>query len=195
MRISVPVSSIHRWYLAGATELAFIAWLSLFLAQKGWFRVSIIIPAAILSFVFCFLIFRSICKVRTANSDRERNFPVILTVLIILCGLLYLRPHEYVEGGWDPGVYVNTAVNVARTGSLTVHDRVLHLLSPSERSLFYHIRHRIPQKYGGFSVIDEDKGIIQPRFYHLYPSLSAIPAVFLEQRACSMLAQSWQSGQ
>ena len=176
--MKITVSTIRRWYLAGATELAFIAWLSLFLAQKGWFRVSIIIPATIFSLAISFLLFRSICKVRTANSDRERNFPVILTVLIILCGLLYLRPHEYVEGGWDPGVYVNTAVNVARTGSLTVRDGVLHLLSPSERSLFYHVRHGMAQKYGGFSVTDEDEGIIQPRFYHLYPSLSAIPAAF-----------------
>jgi hypothetical protein len=178
--MKITVSSIQRWHLAAATELALMAWLSLFLAQKGWFRLSIIVPGTILSFVLSFLIFRSIPKARTTNSGGERKFLIILTVLIVLSGLLYLRPHEYIEGGWDPGVYVNTAVNVARTGSLTVHDRVLPLLNPSERSLFYHLRGvpPLPQKYGGFSVIDEDKGIIRPRFYHLYPSLSAILAAF-----------------
>jgi hypothetical protein len=39
-------------------------------------------------------------------------------VLLVLGVAVLARPHEYVLGGYDPGVYVNSAALIAREGGL-----------------------------------------------------------------------------
>ena len=41
---------------------------------------------------------------------------------------LYFRPHEFVLGGADAGVYVNLGANIARTGGILIHDPTLAAL-------------------------------------------------------------------
>lgn len=99
----------------------------------------------------------------------------ILLGVIFAAGIfLFFQPFEYILGGWDPGVYVNTGVNIAKTGSICIRDEFLKTLAPDDQKVFYHIRHDMLQKYPGFIVTDPEEGLIAPYFYHLYPVWIAI---------------------
>ncbi len=47
-------------------------------------------------------------------------------------------------------------------------------MSPEEQKLFSHTRGGLQQKFPGFAVTDPARGIITPRFYHVYPVWIAV---------------------
>ena len=83
----------------------------------------------------------------------------------------FFKPFEYIVGGWDPGVYVNTGVNISNTGALRIDDPFLAAMQPEDQEVFYHVRNKFEQnpKYPGFHVFDKNNGKIMPYFYHLFP--------------------------
>lgn len=83
--------------------------------------------------------------------------------------LLYAQPYEQFFGGWDPGVYVNTGANLARTGSLAIRDAELPSVPEEDREVFLYRRRGLSGKYPGFIVRDADRGLVQPYFNHLFP--------------------------
>jgi hypothetical protein len=88
---------------------------------------------------------------------------------LALAAFLYFQPSEYFFGGWDPGVYLNTGANLARTGAITIHDPTLAALPADTRELFLQQRRGLRAKYPGFLVRDAAAGELQPTFNHLYP--------------------------
>ena len=46
-------------------------------------------------------------------------------LLLFLSGWLFMRPHEFVTGGADAGVYVSLCANIANTGSLLIREPML----------------------------------------------------------------------
>lgn len=56
-----------------------------------------------------------------------------LVAWAIGASILYFRPHEFILGGADAGVYVSLGANIANTGSILIHDPLLAELDPQLR--------------------------------------------------------------
>lgn len=94
--------------------------------------------------------------------------------LLVLAGVLATPVSRYL-GAWDTGVYVGTAMEVARTGRLAVQDRLLAELSDEERPAFMHAGDPSrPAWHAGFLITDAAAGRLMPEFYHLYPAWLAV---------------------
>ncbi len=139
----------------------------------------------ILAFAGCFSV-RFLCTIVAAISlfplilalpprgkfilvSRGRSALLPLFLILALAGILFFRPVEYIFGGWDPGVYVNTAVHLDRWGSLTVPDRLFPLLTPESFPLVSH-RHKsgFEERYPGFRYGLFRSHILIPQFYQLW---------------------------
>lgn len=55
----------------------------------------------------------------------------LLGVILVAAALLYLPPAEFALGGWDPGVYFNTAFALATHGGFIVPDPLLVAAGPA----------------------------------------------------------------
>jgi hypothetical protein len=108
---------------------------------------------------------------------------VLKSLFAAAIAVLYLQPYVQFFGGWDPGVYVNTGISLARTGAITVLDREIPAVPVEERDLFLYQRRGLAAKYPGFVVRDAERGILQPYFNHLFPVWIAIFASGLGIRA------------
>jgi len=103
----------------------------------------------------------------------EDAVPVWHVVLIVGVGLLFrLTPDAYILGGQDQGVYVNTAMELARTGSLVPVDTVLEKISDPAALETYRLTN-----YNGASflpgVYATSKGLVF-QFYHVFPVWMAL---------------------
>ncbi|HMP72237.1 MAG TPA: hypothetical protein PKE55_03145 [Kiritimatiellia bacterium] len=97
---------------------------------------------------------------------------------------LTLPPGEMILGGWDPGVYLHTAVELAHQKTLQLHHPDLLDLPPEDQPLFIRPLHGpggIPEPFGGMRILPNGK--VTPQFYHAYPALMAIPATWGGVRA------------
>jgi hypothetical protein len=95
-----------------------------------------------------------------------------LLVLIVAAGLFF-RPFENVYGGRDGGVYVNTGIHLARTGSLAAQDTFFATLpSSTQARLLWTFPGTeamgLPFKYPGFFWVESEQRIV-PQFVHAYP--------------------------
>lgn len=97
---------------------------------------------------------------------------ILISLLIVVCYLYFFFPTQYILGGRDPGVYVVTAVNIAKTGGLNFDDP---LLNEMYQYLGDDLRLGYPGIYSelarGFSNSASD---LVPQFYHLLPTYQAI---------------------
>ena len=119
-------------------------------------------------------IFRLRFSLRVFRRPEFGRGTILMTIIIAVGAVLFFHPFEYIVGGWDPGAYVNSGVNTARTGSVIIHDDFLKNLSPEDQKVFSHIRNEQVQKYPGFPISDPEEGTITSGFYHLYPVWTAI---------------------
>ncbi len=101
---------------------------------------------------------------------------ILLLPVAAVAVLLFFHPYEYMDGGWDPGGYINTGVHIGRTGSVVYHDEILSGMNRYDRKL---VSARIRTdgtgiKYPGLYIKDADSGLVVPQFFHLYPVWIAI---------------------
>jgi len=102
----------------------------------------------------------------------QKHWPLLFTGLLLtaLACLPVCRPHTHLHGGWDPGEYVCTAMNVARSGALQIHDPVFAGLDePVRRMLMAEPEGNRRLLQHGYLVQDEAEGILTPDYFHLYP--------------------------
>jgi hypothetical protein len=107
---------------------------------------------------------------RWATPDR---WDLILLVLVVIAIPLYARPHEYILGGADAGVYINIGANLAKTGRLTVEDPLVAEVPPAARSMFFRQHPESSavtwSRFPAFFIDDPDRGLVIPQFFHLHP--------------------------
>ncbi len=110
------------------------------------------------------------------------NSKKILTILIfaaIASSAAFLKPTEAFHGGLDPGVYLSTGVNIAKTGAILISSPVIKEIHDSNLTGFYQLN-EIPLwgYYGyelpGFYITNPEKGTVTPQFYHMYSVWIAI---------------------
>jgi hypothetical protein len=111
--------------------------------------------------------------------SKDRRSLLLFAILAIFAAQVY-RPFEWVVGGRDPGVYFNTAAQIAINGSILVHDKLMAALpEASFGSLYYAVKPNCQSAlYGmqhwGFYLYDAQKGLVVPQFLHLFPLLMSI---------------------
>lgn len=101
------------------------------------------------------------------------RWDLILLSLVVLAIPLYARPHEYILGGADAGVYINIGANLAKTGRLTVEDPLVAEVPPTARSMFFRQHPESSavawSRFPAFFIDDADRGLVIPQFFHLHP--------------------------
>lgn len=156
--------------LAGVIGLAVTAWSALTLAEAGLFRAGWALAAG--------LIVAGGMAIWLRPRWADAAPPIRLSILIPLLGVLgwvawsAFPPGELILGGWDPGVYLHTAAQIVRQGSLQFSAPDLAALDPAGRELYARQLYAICEPFGGMRLLSE--GRLTPQFYHLYPSLLAV---------------------
>lgn len=140
---------------------------ALALADSGCFsllRVVVLLALGSAAAVFLRLIRRR--AVILTGPVRDPDAWLLLPLLGV-AALVFLRPHEYLYGGWDPAVYLQTAANIAATGRINFHDSLLAGMDGGTRTVF--LAHKgWAEVMSGFRVINAAEGFISPQFQHVY---------------------------
>lgn len=103
---------------------------------------------------------------------------VFLGLWLVAALWLFFRPHEYVPGASDAGVYVSLSASIARSGGVLIEDDTLAGL---DASLIPALLRPLPENpvaphylFPGFYVIGQPPGEITPQFYPLHPVWQAV---------------------
>ena len=113
----------------------------------------------------------------------------------LVAAWLFFRPHEFILGGADAGVYVNLGANIARTGGILIHDPTLAALDPS---LYPALLRPLPPGeltpyylMPAFYVPVTPAGLIIPQFYPLHPVWQAVAYALGGLRAELLITPLW----
>jgi hypothetical protein len=182
---------LFLWLLAGT---AVVSWVSLTLAELALFSLpllaGIIVGLSLLTIGWCGW------NGRFGKLNASRLQPSFfklpwgwqdLTVggLLLLLVLLSGRPSEYIIGGRDHGVYVNTGIHIAKTGGILVQDDEITAVPAELRATLvwpetrpYQAGFPGPwsegQRMSGLTIRNLDTGVYLPHAFHLYPALIAL---------------------
>ena len=186
-------------FAALALGVLILGWLALLLAEFGYF--SLVVLGVFWALVVLVLggwlgwhvavVARSRHAAGASTGGRSRRWS---------CGRLwprgsYFRPHEFVMGGADAGVYVNLGANIARTGGILIHDPTLAALDPS---LYPSLLRPLPPGeltpyylMPAFYVPGTPAGLIIPQFYPLHPVWQAVAYALGGLRAELLITPLW----
>jgi len=179
-------------FLSVTLGVMFSGWIGLLLASLGAFSIGALLAiAAAWTLAGAFWLSRRSYHWQIPHFSKKATLGDWLLV-ILLTGtavLFFLAPHETVAGAQDSGVYYNTGVNIARTGSLVIQDPLLQTIGSQNSKLYPVLMMGLPggtgrflfvdfQRMNGFFVMDNMEGLttgkVIPQFFHFYPTLLAI---------------------
>ncbi len=162
-------------FLSLAISFSLSSLFGLVLAQAGLFSVLKVTILQIIYSLIVLIFFRPSLALPPPSRGGGRLERFILPLILVLAAILFFRPVEYIFGGWDPGVYANTAVHLARTGSTLIDDPFFGSLPPETREVFSQGHSSgYPERYPGFRLSTRDAGRVIPQFYRLFPVWLAV---------------------
>jgi hypothetical protein len=180
-----------------ALGILIFGWLALLLAELGYFSLAILgvfWGAILLTLGWLWRARRrSPAPVTAWHVNRWEIAALVLWAFVAVW--LYFRPHEFVMGGADAGVYVNLGANIAHTGGILIHDPTLAALNPSLYPTF--LRPLPPDELTpyylmpAFYVPGTPAGLIIPQFYHLHPVWQAVAYALGGLRAELLMTPLW----
>ena len=168
-------------------------WQALVLAEMGAFSLGSLF-AVWLALLLLLGGIAAACQERTAEcyevqtisgKGREKEwtmgdgfFLFVFIVWFIAALWLYFRPHEYILGGADAGVYVSIGAEIAQNGGILLHDEALSELNPVLQNVLLRPLPGNPVASSylvpGFYVTDPGSGAVTPQFYPLHPVWQAV---------------------
>lgn len=177
---SPSAATVERWYLRLALRIGIVAWVSLVLAELGWFRVWLVLPVIALVAVGALH-----DAVRTGRAAARRGRFTLRAAagfgaLLLLCGAAFLPPFEAVVSGGDATVYVGFGRQIAETGRLVFDDDLVRQLPVDLRAELFdnRIRGDATGDYarfpGGFQIPDIGEPTVTAGFSPLFPILTAL---------------------
>ncbi len=163
---------------AGLLAGLLIGFLALVLALVGWFSAASFygLWAAALGLGLAHAVRSGRWRDALASWRAAAALPRWLPFLVLLWLLLYTRPFELVVGGRDPGIYVNTAAQIAAAGRLALPDPFFARLSSDDQTLLTWqppwLPDFVPHKWPGF-FWNAERAEVTPQFVYFYPALMA----------------------
>ena len=177
------LETIFIWFLTGT---AVVSWLSLTLAEFGFFSLALLLSLLlpVVGFMIGWAAWQGYFKLALLGFSWHWQDGIV--GLLLLTGILLSgRPSEYIIGGRDHGVYINTGIHIAQTGGIIVHDTEITAVPPELRETLVLPKTRIyqsgfpgpwseGQRMSGLTIRDLDTGEYLPHAFHLYPALIAV---------------------
>lgn len=144
-----------------------VSWGGVALAEIGAFRAHLLLLLVIAALGVAALGMKQLRIGRLT----WRSVDWVPVALVLVCLPLYFRPHEFILGGGDAGVYVNTGVHLARTGALLIHDpAVVQVGEDVWPSLFRPDPGGVVARYirfPGYYLSHDQPGLVIPQFFPL----------------------------
>lgn len=121
--------------------------------------------------------------------------PIFLLLWFLVALWLFFRPHEFIIGGADAGVYVNLAASIAENGRILIHDPTFEQVPPTlyPALLRQQTVNPIADAYlfPAFYVASQEGPTIMPQFYHLHPVWQAVAFGLGGVHAALLLTGLW----
>jgi hypothetical protein len=175
-----------------------LGWLALILAEVGSFSLGLLgaLWAIVLIVLVCCYGWRRRKQPLAPRKASINRWEVgALTLWFVLAAWLFFRPHEFILGGADAGVYVNLGANIARSSAILIHDPTLAALDPS---LYGALLRPLPPSdltpyylLPGFYVPATPGGLVIPQFYALHPVWQAVGYALGGLRAELLFTPLW----
>lgn len=164
---------VAELFIAFALGMGVNGWIAVLLVGIGQLKP---LPLVLL-WLLTLLIPQFTAKHQRPSPAFIRSNIALLLWLPLAC-FLFFRPHQFVKGAADAGVYINIASNIAETGRLLIQDTPLETLHPD---LYPALVREVPdgnvEKFlylPGFYIEAVGTGSVTPQFYPLYPVWQAI---------------------
>jgi 4-amino-4-deoxy-L-arabinose transferase-like glycosyltransferase len=172
-------NSLERVFVGILADILLISWLGVLLAELGWFSVEALTVLMLMTALGLFLWARGRGIFLELSLDfRGSRYDIFALGVLLIAGLLYFRPNEWITGGEDPGTYVNTGINLSQTGGLIFRDQVLFETDPAlSEGVLYSPSYgpgREGIRFPGFYVQDANEGTVVPQFLHVLPIWIAV---------------------
>ncbi len=184
-RDKVSLRLAEQIYLTVAGSLLLSGWVGLALAELGAFspaKVAILVTVIAAAIGLAFR--KGLALTRGALDWREIG---IAGALVAFSLIAYYPPFEYVLGGRDPGIYVNTGFHLAREGNLTFTDPVIASIPQEDWLLFFRVDKKIPDwdhlRFQGYRLENPATARVAPHGLHLYPTWIGMAAALYEMKA------------
>lgn len=167
-----------------------VGWVALLLVEIGYFSVPLLAGVWLLLTLAAFLWplppagTAAGPPVKTATQPipwlaglpRWLEWTALVLWLVAACWLFF-RPHEFVTGAADAGVYVNLGAEIAQNGRLLIQDDFLASLDPALLpTVLRPVDNPVAPTYlfPGFYVIGTPAGEMTPQFFPLHPVWQAV---------------------
>lgn len=176
---STVVTGAERIFLRILTSILISGLIGLIIAEIGLFSlINLLIIVAAMTGSIAYIYRRKIAIKCRPPVHIDRSL-IALILIVLLSAMVYLSPSPYILGDRDPGVYVNTGINIAKTGAILVHDTYIDSIDPEIQDLLYFpdfIFRDIGYnyQYQGFFITDQSTGEVTPQFYYLWTIWIAI---------------------
>ncbi len=207
-----PGGRLAYIFAAFTAGVLLIGWLAFILAELGWFILPILTILWLVCVVALFLTsrrFQTSGRLSVGDlSNRTTIFlffnrpylePAVLILWLLAAGWLFFRPHQFIIGGADAGVYVNLSANIAETGRILIEDStladldsalypaLLRQLPPNENASVIAPYYALP----GFYITDASAGEITPQFFHLHPVWQAVAYLLGGVQSALLMTGLW----
>jgi hypothetical protein len=176
---ATQLTGLEEVFAALLAAVIATSWAGLVLAELGVFSLGRL-SAILVAIGLALAVWASHKRIalRPLRGFRVDRYDVGAAVLAVLVAVLYARPGEHVVGGWDPGVYVNTGVSIARTGGIVITDSALGGVDQEDWAPLLYGEGNPPLHYGvrmpGFVVRDVESAAVLPQFFHVLPVWVAV---------------------
>lgn len=185
-------------FAALAFGIILVGWMAFLLAELGYFSITLLAVLWLLLTSTLLILTQTrhhtlLYHPQVAASHRLER--LLLLLWLPLAAWLFFRPHEFIIGGADAGVYVNLGAEIARNGGILIYDETLAELHPTLYSALLRADPSEPTTppyiLPAFWVTAGAVGEITPQFYHLHPTWQAIAYGLGGAGAALMLTGLW----
>ena len=157
----VTVPELVLLVIAGGAALVGVA--GLIMAQIGHFSL---VSTAILTIVLGLVVVAVVLRLGLPRIVMDAGTVIVLVVVAIFAAWLYFPGFHYGAGDRDPGVYMEVADHIARTGALKMQfplygQAPVSIISPGAL-------------WPGIWLTNETNGTIIPQFYHMWSAMLAV---------------------
>ena len=179
------LSQLEMVLLIGSSGFFTLGWLALLLAEFGRFHLSLL--SMMMLVIAILLIARQRHRLQITSNTNHKNLAAGVGFLILLAAYIAMigSPFEYVVGGRDHGVYVNTGIQIARSGGIFFKDAAILEVPAASRAALTNPEVRLytagfpgtwseGQHLVGLTIRDVDQGVYAPHAFHLYAALFAV---------------------